>query len=73
LYSNHQIRESLFAFAQVETDDAEKDRLVNQIAMAEENIDFLDDAATVCRSTLIFATCQQAVNNALSSQNYIDY
>jgi hypothetical protein len=73
LYANQQIRESLYAFAQVETNGTEKERLLADVALAEQNIAALDEAADTCRGTSLFATCQQAVSLAIAAQVYINY
>jgi hypothetical protein len=73
LHLNHDIRNSYFAFAQVEDDETLKEQMLVKVGYAEENIAALDAAATTCRETLIYATCHQAVENAIAIQHVIDF
>jgi hypothetical protein len=73
LHQNHDIRNSYFAFAQVEDDETLKEQMLVKVGYAEDNIAALDAAATTCRATLIYATCHQAVENAIAIQHVIDF
>lgn len=72
LYSNQQIRDSLYAFAQVEADELIRERLLQKISLADANVALLDQAALVCRTATHWLSCQQAVNWAVSGQRSVE-
>jgi hypothetical protein len=73
LYTNQQMREALYAFAQVEADEAIRVDFLVKVSLIDANIELLDEAAASCRISTDWLICEQAVDHALYGQTHIDY
>ncbi|MDB9894902.1 hypothetical protein OAC77_03995 [Reinekea forsetii] len=73
LYANQQMKEALYAFAQVEADEAIRVEFLARVSLIEENIELLDQAAALCRTSTDWLICERAVDEALYGQTKIEY